>query len=122
MSTPAVQRVLNGGDVGYPTKFLIDPAGRIVGTYLGGNTYKFYRGVVDPLVRADSRPRLRIEPIGTAFRVSWPVAQSAYFFQTGSGPAGPWSLLSTERVVVGGEVTVTVEGTNGRSFYRLVGR
>ncbi len=122
MSTPQVQRVLNGGDVGYPTKFLIDPEGRVVGTYLGGNTFKFYRSVLDPLMRADSRPRLKIERMNGGFRVAWPSAQAAYFLQSGPTAAGPWNAVSTERVVVGTDVAVIVEGTNASSFYRLVGR
>lgn len=122
MSTPQVQRVLNGGGVGYPTKFLIDPEGRVVGTYLGGNTFKFYRSVLDPLLRADSRPRLRIERVESGFKVSWPAAQAAYFLQSGPSAAGPWNAVSTERVVVGSDVAVAVEGTNESSFYRLVGR
>lgn len=122
MSTPTVQRLLNGAEVGYPTKFLIDPEGRVVGTYEGGNTFKFYRSVVDPLVRSDSRPRLRVEPVATGVKISWQAELGAYSLQEGRSPAGPWNPIGVERVFAGPDVSVTVPATNVNSYFRVVGR
>lgn len=125
MSTPALQTLLNGSGVSYPTKFLIDQTGHVVGTYLGGNTYKYYRSILDPILRADSRPRLQIIPspsVPNSMRVSWPSAQASFSLQSGRSPAGPWFPVDAERVLQGPEVSVTVPHTNPASFYRLVGR
>ncbi len=122
MSTPALQQLLNGSGVGYPTKFLIDPSGRVVGTYLGGNTYKYYRSVIDPVLRADSRPHLTIAPEGDSFRVAWSADQSTYGLQVGRAPNGPWFPAGGEKVVAGNTVSVMVPGTNTTAFYRVVGR
>jgi thiol-disulfide isomerase/thioredoxin len=122
MSTPNVQRILNGTDVGYPTKFLIDPDGRVVNSFVGGGTVKIYRSMIDPLVRSDSRVRMRITRVEPDVRIAWPAAETGYTLQGGPGPNGPWSEVTTERVVLDTDTTVTFPPNGNYRFFRLLKR
>lgn len=122
MSTIALQYIIAGTEVGYPTKFVVDQEGRIVGTFLGGNTQKYYRSILEPLFRSNSQVRARIARVGASVRVFWPSAESAYSLQGSASPEGPWSDITVTPVTINNELAVTLPGTDLRGFYRLVKR
>src|SRR6185503_15035114 len=65
MSRSEIMTNLAGRVVGYPTKILVDQESRIVGIYLGGNTEKGYRAIIEPLLRTNPLPRMTISRQGS---------------------------------------------------------
>jgi len=122
MSTPEVQTAIYGNVLGYPTKFFVDQEGRIVATYQGGNTQKYYRSIVEPLLRSNSQVRMNIVHVGASVRVKWPAAETGFVLQGSSAPNGPWADVSAERVVINDELAVTLPGSDAFGFYRLIKR
>jgi thiol-disulfide isomerase/thioredoxin len=122
MSTPEVQTAIYGNVLGYPTKFFVDQEGRIVAIYQGGNTQKYYRGIIEPLLRSNSQVQMSIARVGASIRIRWSAAESAYVLQEASGLSGPWSDVTAERVVINNELAVTLPGSDTFGFYRLIRR
>jgi thiol-disulfide isomerase/thioredoxin len=122
MSTPEVQYTIYGNVLGYPTKFFVDQEGRIVAIYQGGNTQKYYRGIIEPLLRSNSQVRLNIARVGASIRIRWPAAESAFVLQGASSLSGTWSDVTAERVVINNEWAVTLPGSDAFGFYRLIKR
>jgi thiol-disulfide isomerase/thioredoxin len=122
MSTPDVMYTIYGNVVGYPTKFFIDQEGRNVALYQGGNTQKYYRSIIEPLLRSNSQVRMSIARVGASIRIRWPAAESAFVLQGASSPLGAWTDVTAERVVVNSELWVTLPGSDAFGFYRLIKR
>ena len=122
MSTTDVQYTIYGYPVGYPTKFFVDQEGRIVATYQGGNTQKYYRGIIEPLLRENSQVRLSIIRVGASIRVRWPATEPSYVLQGASSLAGTWTDVTAERVIINNELAVTLPGSDAFGFYRLIKR
>ena len=122
MSTPEIQYTIYGNVLGYPTKFFVDQEGRIVATYQGGNTQKYYRGIIEPLLRSNSQVRMSIARVGASIRIRWSAEESAYVLQGASSLQGSWTDVTAERVVINNELAVTLPGSDAFGFYRLIKR
>ena len=60
-----------GGTLGVPAKYLVDQERRSVGRYQGGNVEAFYRGIIDPLLRASSLVSLHLARDDSQAILNW---------------------------------------------------
>jgi thiol-disulfide isomerase/thioredoxin len=120
MSTPGIQNSIAGGPVGYPTKLLVDRENRIVGTYLGINTEKGYRGIVEQLMRPDPRLRVQVARENGNITLRWPASESGYKVERAAKPAGDaWSLVEISPVITNGQHVVITPAIAEAEFFRL---
>jgi len=122
MSNRAVEDALYGGPSGYPTKALVDQAGRVVAKYLGLHDLTAYRNIVAPFLRADSQVRARARITRTArdVRIAWPASQPGYRAEAASSATAPaWSPVGAAAVLTNDEYVVTVPANTPAQFFRL---
>jgi thiol-disulfide isomerase/thioredoxin len=125
MSNPSVQTILAGGQVGFPTKLLLDREGRIVGQYLGGHDEEYYRGLVEPLLRGTlAVPDVHVSAtpiVSGGVRISWPGTAPGYHVETTADPTGEsWADLGILPSLKNNLYYVTVPAAQASQFFRLV--
>ena len=120
MQNPSVETILAGGSVGYPTKILLDPEGRIVGQYLGGHPEAYYRSIIEPLLRPSPPVRLNVVRAQDSVRLSWPGWQSGYRIETSSDLFGrQWSSNGIRPVISNNQYNLTLPASPPAQFFRL---
>jgi thiol-disulfide isomerase/thioredoxin len=115
-----------GGDVGLPTKFVIDRENMLVGKYFGGvNTveispYNFYAKVIKPLLRGSKEVQLSVRRQSGALVFAWPAAEFGYNLESATVLGGTnWTVASAPVVVTTDRNTVTVQAPATTQFFRL---
>ena len=120
MKNPSVETILAGGSVGYPTKILLDPDGRIVGQYLGGHPEAYYRSIIEPLLRPSPPVRLSVVRAQGSVRLSWPSWQSGYRIETSSDLFGRlWSSNGVRPTISNNQYNLTLPASPPAQFFRL---
>lgn len=120
MKNSAVETILAGGPVGYPTKILLDPEGRIVGRYLGGHPEAYYRSLIEPLLRPSPPVRLSVVRAQGGVRLSWPGWQSGYRIETSSDLSGRlWSSNDIRPTISNSQYNLTLSNSHAAQFFRL---
>ena len=120
MKNPSVETILAGGSVGYPTKILLDPDGRIVGQYLGGHPEAYYRSIIEPLLRPSPPVRLNVVRAQDSVRLSWPGWQSGYRIETSSDLSGrQWSSNASRPTISSNQYNLTLSNSQAAQFFRL---
>lgn len=122
MMNRSVQTILAGGQVGFPTKLLLDREGRIVGQYLGGHEEAYYRALVEPLLRSVPSVRVNLLALGSGgVRLLWPGLEPGYRVETTANPAdGPWVDLGVPIGLMNNQYFVTVPAAQPAQFFRLI--
>jgi thiol-disulfide isomerase/thioredoxin len=120
MSTPAIQLNMSGGAVGYPTKYLVDPDNRMVGSFTGGGNEKTYRGLLNPLLREDPRLRAAITRANGIVTIRWPARETGYSVESSSAPKGnSWNDTGLTPVLTNGEFIVNIPAGGDAGYFRL---
>ena len=126
-SLGAVASFNRGLPIGPPTKYLVDQDRRIVGTFQGGltpisSTLPYYAGVVLPLLRSSSIPKLELERRAGQVRVSWPegAVPSGLRLESNASPSPEgWNPVATTPESEGDRRVVTLPLEQASRFYRL---
>ena len=109
-----------GGNVGLPTKFVIDRENRIVGSYIGGGDYGYYEEILRPLLRGSTRVPLSVQRPGAAFVLAWPATEFGYRLESSDVLGGTnWSVPPFPIVTTNDQNTVTLPIGSGDQFFRL---
>lgn len=120
MKNSSVETILAGGPVGYPTKILLDPEGRIVGLYLGGHPEAYYRSIIEPLLRPSPPVRLSVVRAQGSVRLSWPGWQSGYRIETSPDLSGRlWSSNGIRPTISNNQYNLTLPASQPAQFFRL---
>jgi thiol-disulfide isomerase/thioredoxin len=120
MGNSALQTSVMGRFLGYPTKVLVDQEGRMVGIYLGINTEKGYRAIIEPLLRPNPMVHVGITRAGGTVKIHWPSSETGYTVErTAQLAGGTWFNLATAPVVTNGENVVTEPAGPSAQFFRL---
>ena len=109
-----------GGNVGLPTKFVIDREGRVVATHIGFGDQAFYEGIVRPLLRGSMPVALTARRQGASLVLAWPAAEIGYELETITSLGGTnWTTAPFPVVSTNAENTVTIPASGGSQFFRL---
>jgi thiol-disulfide isomerase/thioredoxin len=115
-----------GGDVGLPTKFIIDRENMLVGKYFGGvnvaeiTPYRFYAKLIKPLLRGSKEVNLNVRRQGGALVFAWPAAEFGYKLESAAALGGTnWTVASNSVVITNDRNTVTVPAPVTTQFFRL---
>ena len=119
MNGPSMESAF-GGNVGLPTKFVIDRENRVVGTYLGGGDYGYYQKILRPLLRGSTRLPLKVQRQDATLVFAWPATEFGYHLEA-SNVAGEtnWSVPARPIVITNDQNTVTLPIDPGNQFFRL---
>lgn len=110
-----------GGNVPFPTKFVIDRENKLVGQYsVGGVDYAYYTKIIKPLLRGSNKVQLALRQESSAFVFTWPAVEFGYQIETRDTLSpGLWTVSSLPVVRTNGQNTVTIPATNDTRFFRL---
>jgi thiol-disulfide isomerase/thioredoxin len=125
MSTYEIESAF-GGDVGLPTKFVIDRENMLVGKYFGGvNTveispYNFYVKLIKPLLRGSKEVQLSVGRQSGTLVFAWPAAEFGYNLESATLLGGTnWTVASSPVVIANDRNTVTIQAPAATQFFRL---
>jgi peroxiredoxin len=110
-----------GGNVPFPTKFVIDRENKIVGQYsLGGVDYTYYSKIIKPLLRSANNVRLEASRENDALIFSWPATEFGYRLESKGALGGSsWSAVSNSVITTNSRHTVSLPLSAGAQFFRL---
>ena len=110
-----------GGNVPFPTKFLIDREGKLVGQYSVGNAdYAYYARVIKPLLRGSKKVALAIRRSANAFVFAWPGTEWGYDLESANDLASTnWTVAPYSQVTTNHEHTIAVPVNASAQFFRL---
>lgn len=113
------------GYSGYPTKCLVDQERRVVARFYGGHnplaeTKAYYAGIIEPLLRTPSLPRMEITRENANFRITWPAIDAGYQLETSADLlAETWPVVNSTPVLINNRYHLVVPGGQSARFYRL---
>ena len=132
MSTVSASNSL-GGPIGFPTKYLVDQDGKIVGRFEGAapavppattpDPFGFYSSAFERLTRPSflvSLVRALVTLDSGNVKISWPATESGYQLErAGNATAATWDPVDAEAETIDGRYVVTLPVTGEAQFFRL---
>jgi len=80
----------------------------------------FYRGLIDPLLRASSLLNLQVTRDGGSVTLSWPTGDPTYYLEATGDPAGTtWNEINITPATAKNQYIVTLPADGPAQFFRL---
>lgn len=118
--TTAEMEASFGGNIGLPTKFVIDRENQVVAIHVGAGDQAFYDGIIRPLLRASTLVPLIARRQGANFTLAWPATEFGYHLETITSLGETnWIAAPLPSVSTNDENTVTIPVGGSNQFYRL---